>query len=484
MKKIISLILALMLIASLSVAAFAAEETGSITINGVSNENTYEIYRLLDLESYDAAAGAYSYKANSAWVAFFATDDAKAYMATDADGYVTWIAAEDDDTKAAFAKLALAYAKENSIDPVKSSENAGEFVITGDSGKFSDLELGYYLVDSTVGALCGLTTTNPDASINAKNGIPTIDKQVKEDSTDQWGAHNTADIGQIVEYRVTINVHAGAENYILHDTMEAGLTFIGVTQIQHVVPSVKTEDVANTDYTVKSSGITDDCDFEVHFTKDFCERLETNDKIVISYTAMLNRTAVVAGEGNDNTAWLTFGEGKKSNEDTVTTYTYGIDIVKTDSQNTLIDGAEFKIYDAATGGNEVAVVLMDDNVTYRRARADETGVAIVVKDGKVRVVGFDNGTYYLEETKAPDGYNKLTARQKFIISDGNLDATFNGEIYSTGSGVHVVNKTGSMLPETGGLGTLLFTVLGGGTALGTGVVLVTKKRMSKIEDEE
>ena len=485
MKKIISLILALMLIASLSVVAFAAEETGSITINGVSTTNTYEIYKLLDLESYDAAAGAYSYKANAAWAAFFATAEAKAYMSTADDGYVTWTAAEDDDTKAAFAKLALAYAKENHIAPVKSSKNSGEFVITENSGKFSGLELGYYLVDSTVGALCGLTTTNPDASINAKNGIPTIDKQVKEDSTDQWGAHNTADIGQTVEYRVTINVHAGAENYVLHDTMEDGLTFKEVTMIQHVVPSVTTEDVANTYYTVKTDGdVTDGCDFEVHFTKDFCERLETNDKIVISYTAMLNRTAVVAGEGNDNTAWLTFGEGKKSNKDTVTTYTYGIDIVKTDSQNTLIDGAEFKIYDAATGGNEVAVVLMDDNVTYRRARADETGVAIVVKDGKVRVVGFDNGTYYLEETEAPDGYNKLTARQKFIISDGNLDATFNGEIYSTGSGVHVVNKTGSMLPETGGLGTLLFTVLGGGTALGTGVVLVTKKRMSKIEDEE
>ena len=127
---------------------------------------------------------------------------------------------------------------------------------------------------------------------------------------------------------------------------------------------------------------------------------------------------------------------------------------------------------------------MDDGVTYRRARADETGVPIVVKDGKVRVVGFDNGTYYLEETEAPDGYNKLSARQKFIISDGNLDATFNDEIYSTGSGVHVVNKTGSMLPETGGLGTVLFTLLGGGTALGTGVVLVTKKRLSKIKDED
>ena len=127
---------------------------------------------------------------------------------------------------------------------------------------------------------------------------------------------------------------------------------------------------------------------------------------------------------------------------------------------------------------------MDDGVTYRRARKDEPGVEIEVKDGQVRLVGFDNGTYYLEETDAPEGYNKLTTRQKFIIADANLDAIFNDGILSTGSGVHVVNKTGSMLPETGGLGTLLFTLLGGGTVMGTGVVLVTKKRMSKIEDED
>lgn len=486
MKRIISIILALTLIATFSITAFADEtETGSITINGISTDNTYEIYKLLDLESYDVAAGAYSYKANAAWATFFTTDEAKLYMATDKDGYVTWIATEDDDTKATFAKLALAYAKENGIDPVKSSENDGEFVITGNSGKFSGLELGYYLIDSTVGALCGLTTTNPDASINAKNGIPTIDKQVKEDSTEQWGANNTADIGQTVEYRVTINVHAGAENYVLHDTMANGLTYLQVTKIEHVIPGKDTHMVETTKYTVKTgTDVTDNCDFEVHFTKAFCDELETNDKIIVYYTAMLNRNAVINGSGNDNTAWLTFGEGNESNEDTVTTYTYGIDIVKTDSANKLIDGAKFKVYDAATGGNEVAVVLMDDGVTYRRARADETGVDIIVTNGKVRVVGFDNGTYYLEETEAPDGYNKLSARQKFIISDGNLDATFNGEIYSTGSGVHVVNKTGSMLPETGGLGTVLFTVLGSCTVLGTGAVLVTKKRMSKIEDED
>ena len=483
MKKIISMIIALMLIASLSVAVFADEETGSITINGVSTEGTYEVYKLLDLESYDAAAGAYSYKANAAWAAFFETAEAKKYMATAEDGYVTWVTAEDDDTKAAFAKLALQYAKDNGIAPVKSSKNDGEFVITENSGKFEGLELGYYLVDSTVGALCGLTTTNPNAAINAKNGIPTIDKQVMEDSTSQWGAHNTADIGQTVEYRVTINVHAGAQNYVLHDVMDAGLTYKSVTGIEHVVPGTATTALTADDFTVVTE-TEDNCCFEVVFSKEFCDKLEMNDKIIVSYQAMLNRNAVIAGDGNVNTAWLTFGEGHESNEDSVVTYTYGIDIIKTNSQNTLIDGAKFKIYDAAENGNEVTVVLMDDGVTYRRARADETGAEIVVKNGEVRVVGFDNGTYYLEETVAPDGYNKLTARQKFIISDANLDATFNGEIYSTGSGVHVVNKTGSMLPETGGLGTLLFTVLGGTAALGTGVVLVTKKRVSKIEDAE
>lgn len=486
MKKIISLLLMLMLVASMPLAAFAEDEKGSITINGISADNTYEIYRLLDLESYDVKAGAYSYKANAAWAAFFQTEEAKKYMATDADGYVTWIAAEDDDTKATFAKLALSYAKDNKIAPVKSSKNDGEFVITGTSGKFSELELGYYLVDSTVGALCGLTTTNPDASINAKNGIPTIDKQVKEDSTSQWGANNTADIGQTVEYRVTINVHAGAENYVLHDVMDEGLTFKSVTSVEHVIPGSDTHTVPEEKYTVTTGETVneDGCTFEIAFSKDLCDELETNDKIIVSYTAMLNREAVIAGEGNINTAWLTFGEGNESNEDSVVTYTYGFDIIKTDSQNKLIDGAEFRIYDAAEGGNEVKVKLMDDGASYRRTRADEDGAAIVVKDGKIRVNGMDNGTYYLEETKAPSGYNKLSARQKFIISDANLDATFNGEIYSTGSGVHVVNKTGSMLPETGGIGTLLFTVLGGTTALGTGVVLVTKKRMSKIEDED
>ncbi len=501
MKKLFSILLVVLMIAVLAVPAFAdTTATGSITINGISTDSSsvYEIYELLDLESYNVASGAYSYKVNAAWTGFFETDFALSHVSIDEAGYVTWKGAEDDDTKAAFAKEALAYAEDNGIAPVKSSANDGEFVITTgedgkSSGKFEGLELGWYLIDSNVGALCGLTTTNPDASINAKNGAPTIDKQVLEDSTNQYGDANTADIGQDVIFRVTINVHAGAQGYILHDVMSAGLTFKEIVSVDHVIPGGTSETATKgTDYTVFTAvGITettddditdDDCTVEVRFSDDFCNHLETNDKIIVTYKAMLNRNAIIANDGNPNTAKLEYGENHFTTTDSTKTYTFGFDVVKTDSANNLIKGAEFKIYDAATGGNEVKVVLMDDGVTYRRAREDEQGVTIVVTDGQVRVQGFDNGTYYLEETKAPDGYNKLTARQKFIISDANLDATFNGEIYSTGSGVHVVNKTGSMLPETGGLGTTLFIVIGGFVVLGAGVLLFAKKRMSQIAE--
>ena len=235
-------------------------------------------------------------------------------------------------------------------------------------------------------------------------------------------------------------------------------------------------------YTVVTAGLTDGCTFEVRFTQEFCDHLKTNDKVIVYYEAMLNRNAIVAADGNPNEAALEYGEHNKTTADMTTTKTYGFDLVKTDSQNKLIDGAEFRIYDAATGGNEVKVVLMDDGVTYRRARADEEGVSIKVKDGQVRIVGFDNGTYYLEETKSPEGYNQLTARQSFTIADGNLDAVFNDGIFSTGSGVHVVNKTGSMLPETGGMGTTLFITIGAMMVMAAGCLLVTKKRMSMIED--
>lgn len=533
MKRLFALTLALIMVLSLATVAFAddvsgvgdhASETGSITINGASTEsNTYKLYKMLLLESYNTASGAYSYKAENDWKEFLASADAAPYMATDTDGYVTWIwtaptnLPEDDTTtprteaeaKAKFAKLAMAYAERKDLTPQRTTANSGDYVNVEGGIMFEDLTLGYYLIDSTMGALCGLTTTNPNAAINAKNAAPTIDKQVKEDSTNNWGSNNTADIGQTVDFMTTINVHAGAQNYVLHDTMSVGLTFDpDSVSVEHRETDIgKTETVPAAQYSVVT-GAYDGCDkgctFHVVFTQEFCDHLDTNDKVIVYYSAMLNRNATIAGDGNNNETFLEFGEEHTTTTDSTNTKTFGFDLVKTDSQGIKIDGAKFRIYSTPTGyttgegENEVSteidvVILKDkdekpvldgnDNPIYRRARANEDGVEIEVKGGIVTLVGFDNGTYYLEETEAPDGYNKLTGRQAFTIADGNLTASFDqdGKI-SAGSGVQVVNKTGSMLPETGAMGTVLFISFGTFVALGTGTLLVTKKRMSMIED--
>ena len=522
MKKLISLALAIMMILSLATAAFAAEETrpsagtaetvqGTITINGVTLENgkpaaTYAIYQILKLDSFDFTSGSYDYNYTSdAWKTFFTTGAGAAYVAPNEQGMLVWQGSSDAERVAEFAKIALKYAEDNGIEATKDTiAEPAEYTVGENSIVFEDLELGYYLVDSSVGALCGLSTTNPDGIINSKNGVPTLDKQVQEDLGLQWGDVNSADIGQDVNFRITIHVHDGAQNFVLHDIMDNGLTFKPET----VKVMVRDGSNASETYYEPTVGEVVNYEvktlsnqaFEIHFSNDFCDALDTNDRLIITYSAMLNRNAI-SGNGtaenqpNENKAYLTYGENHKTNEDTTTTKTYGFDLVKTDGQNKLLDGSEFRIYSEEVGGTEITVVPLRDNneqlvVTedgynmYRKAREGEEGTTVIVVRGKVRVVGLDNGVYWLEETKAPDGYNKITSRQKFTIADNNLDAIITNGIVSTNSGVQVVNHTGSMLPETGGLGTLLFTVLGSTTALGTGVVLVTKKRMSKIKDED
>ena len=501
MKKLISVILALMLIVSLTVSASATmlgagapQEKGSITISGVSTENEYSVYKMLTLESYDNNAGAYSYKlTDEKWAGFFATDAAKACITIDSSNYVTWTGSDTPAAVEAFSKAALAYAQANGIDPVGVvNDEVGGFVTSGEvtSAVFSDLELGYYLIDSTMGALCGLTTTVPDVTVSAKNSAPTIDKQVQEDSNGHWGASNTEGIGQLVEYRVTISVTGGAQNYALHDTMTEGLTFNPGSVSVHI-NGAETAVTAAGNYEVITS-CTDGCTFEIDFTDAFCNGLKNGDEVVIYYDATLNENAIIEGAGDNNMAKLEFGENHYTTEDSVVTYTYGIEIVKTDESGTkLLDGAEFYIYDSLTGGNIIPVWKTTDaegNVVYKVA--DKTklpedkpnGDIIDVENGRIKVVGFDNGTYYLQEETSPEGYNQLSSRQAFTVNNGNLYATFVDGIYAGGTGVQVKNKTGTILPSTGAMGTTMFLTFGSFVVLATGVLLITKKRMNMIEE--
>ena len=185
-RKLVSLLLAVVLTLGLTALGYAEGETGSITINDAVVGQTYTIYQILDLESYNASANAYAYKATTAWNNFINSDAIKGtYVQVDAQGYVTWKTGAD---AVAFAKAAQKYAKDNSI------TNQGSVTATTTTVSFTGLDLGYYLVDTTLGTLCSLDTTNPNVVMEEKNEVPTNVKTVEEDSDNKYGETNDADI--------------------------------------------------------------------------------------------------------------------------------------------------------------------------------------------------------------------------------------------------------------------------------------------------
>ena len=471
-KKLASLLLALVLAFALAVPTFAEGETGSITINDAIVGQTYTIYQILDLESYNASANAYAYKAATAWSAFINDGAIKdTYVKVDAQGYVTWV---KDADAAAFAKAAQKYAKENN-----SIANQGSVTATTTTVSFTGLDLGYYLVDTTLGTLCSLDTTNPDVVMEEKNEVPTNVKTVQEDSTSNYGEKNDADIGQTVNFKSTITAQAGAENYVFHDTMSAGLTYTGVTGI-----TLNNAAVDASNYTVVAEGLTDGCTFEVRFTQSFCDTLKANDQIVISYTATLNENAVIAGDGNPNTSKVSYGDSsntKYTPDSQTKTYTWDVDVFKytmNGETETALAGATFTLSKNSDGSNPIALVSKGNNV-YRVAKTDETGtVTEITTDatGKFTIKGLDADTYYLTETAAPAGYNKLADAVTIVIGENGV---VNGTTESPQGvdEVKVLNQTGAELPSTGGMGTTLFYVLGGVLVVGAVVLLITKKRM-------
>ena len=485
MKKLASVLLALVMALALTATAFAEGKTGSITINDAVKDQTYTIYQILELESYDASANAYAYKATTAWNTFINSDAIKGtYVEVDAQGYVTW---KDGADAAAFAKAAQKYAKDNSI------TNQGSVTATTTTVSFTGLDLGYYLVDTTLGTLCSLNTTKPNVVMEEKNEVPTNVKTVEEDSTGNYGEKNDADIGQTVNFKSTITAQAGAENYVFHDTMSAGLTYNSVTSI-----TLNGETVAASNYTVVTKtttpAVTDGCTFEVRFTQAFCDTLKANDQIVISYTATLNENAKVGLEGNPNESKLSYGnKGDESHTPSGTTppsetvtYTWDLDILKygnKDESNVLPD-AKFVLLNKDK--SKVATVV-NGKITGWVAvpTAGEGGsitwpantVLTTDANGKIEIDGLDADTYYLRETQAPAGYNKLADDQEVKITGATKSE--NGELTYTTVVAKINNQSGTELPSTGGIGTTIFYVLGGVLVVGAAVLLVTKKRMER-----
>ena len=488
MKKLLSCLLAIAMLFTLATTSvFAATKSGTITISNPASGTVYKIYKILDVESASADYSLVTDRVATGWEDFFAMPEVLNYVSIDTNGAVTAKSTFTQSTAPEFAKLAFAYIESKGI-PYTQTKTA-----TGGDVVFDDLDLGYYLVDTSVGALCGLTTTQPAASISIKNLVPTVEKQVQEDSnvgsgTAEYGFSNSADIGQIVNFDVTINAQAGAENYVFHDFMTEGLT-LDQTSIKvrfHRAHPVENLDlVEGTHYDLVFGG--SHCTFEIRFKQTFLDTLQAQDKIYILYSAVVNENAVKI---NQNKAWVEYGDGHETTESITTTNTFGFDIVKTDAAAVMLDGAVFQLYNATkTKVYDLVKVAVNQ---YRLATEEEVIAGVTTKDIEVKLVdgkaianvfGFDSDVYYLKETQSPSGYNAMDGYKEITISDDSVSAIFDStDTYKPGTGVHVINQKGVVLPTTGGTGTMMFITFGAIVVLGAGVLLVTKKRMSMIED--
>lgn len=461
LKKAMSVLVSLLMIFTFALPAFADSATASITISNAVQGETYKAYKLLDLESYDAINNLYVYKATAVWKDFFQTGAGKNYITVDSQDYAVWkkTASTDDASLKALIDAALAYAAEKNIAPTATQ------TATSTSVTFDNLDLGYYLVNSSVGTLCELNTVYQNLTIVDKNEKPVVDKNIVEGTGKV--IRNDAQIGDTVNYEVIVHAKKGAKNYVLHDTMSKGLTFNKA--------SVEIENLtAGTDYTLVTDGLSDGCTFEIRFTDSYLKNLTGNADIKVTYTATLNENAVVKTAANTNKVVLKYGNNQSTVEKETETYTYRLTVVKTNADETKkLKGAIFKLSTDKDGNYPLKFsekngqYVVDPNSTIETITTPDSGT--------FTIAGLDAKEYYLTETVAPAGYNKLADPIKLVVSEDNV--TKDGEVLVNDT-LTVKNQSGTLLPGTGGIGTTIFYVIGGLLMAAAAVLLITKKRMN------
>ena len=487
MKKLMAALLAVAMVCAMAIPAFAAEgagapRTGSITINGAIAGQTYNIYRILDLEANEGFT-AYKYTINDVWAGFVNGHTDVFTVKNDIVTSTVTDAAKIQD----LANAAGKYAEDHNL--------TADGTATAANPTVSNLPLGYYLVVSTpalsVNSLCSLGTTNPNVTINEKNGKPSITKEV-EHAAGSTGSANDATVGDTVKFVVTIRAIDGKpENYVMHDKMEAGLTFDASSVTVKRGNTILEKD---TDYELITT-TTDGDTFDIKFIK----QVNTNDVFTVTYSATLNENAVVGTTGNKNETKLTYGDNQHVDAEPTKTYTWSFNIFKYFMDGTkekALKGAKFILYRKASTGSatEYEYAVMDTTGKIQSWSSDESNATVLTSpdSGNLTMSGLANGTYYLKEKEAPQGYNSLENDIEIMITAANwtTSGTPSAKIEyktSTAEGasfaeaengtVKVENKTGTVLPGTGGIGTTIFYVVGGGLMVAAAILLITKKRM-------
>ena len=518
MKKLVSrlmaVLMAMTMILSMSMTAFAAEASkGTLTVNNTVAGKTLDLYQIFTATKSENNV---AYTLNSAYEGFFKNNTripgseslTGEALSEAAYNYVKIQVGTDGSNGAAFAKDIMGWILGNTATVEATHTTA---TTTDTTTVINNLDYGYYVVyplgatdtstapgNEAVKSVASLVSvTGTDATVNMKSNYPTVVKKVNDKIADD------VNIGDTVTYTLTSKVPdmTGYTSYVFNfkDTLSAGLTFKEITSVtvgDTTITKVDAGQEANNTYTLTHEGqnITITMNNFLDSNKN-----NTGKEIKVTYTATLNKDAVTGFDANKNSATVEYSnkpgtDNKGESEPSIVdVHTFNFTIFKyylKDATKTGLANAEFELYkaneagDAADTNAKINIVKVKDG-EYRQATPEEAAaggfksdVIVSGTDGKVLVKGLDAGTYYLRETKAPEGYNKLLSDIKVEIKatygeNGKLvsytvDYTYNGN-KTTGTAitdkdnspeVAVENKTGAQLPSTGSKGALMVTLAG------------------------
>lgn len=495
-KRVLALLAALALVLAMAVPAFADEVKYKITIK--NSVGTYEAYQIF---KGDLAGNVLS---NIEW-GTGVTAEGKAAFGTMTAADVAKTLENNETAAKAFAAKISGY--------LGTAAGKGTDEITG-------LSAGYYLIKNE--------SVNPNEAytdfilqvvnnveITPKGQKPTLDKQIRHNESGNWGVVGDNQIGDTVEFRTITTVPNTTGytkyDYEIHDEMSIGLTS-KVTATSGITIKIDDGEELGRDYYTVTVDSTNANNFsvKVDILKAIKEgKIEEGNSLYTYYTGVLNEDANVYDKGNQqNTAYLQYSNNPHDNTTkgetphvTVYDWTFKMNVQKIDGANhkDLADAkfvlSKFGTADLGTidengtpAGTENLIKLVYDptDSTYRVATASDAKTTYVMTAGDITIKGLDDAEdYYLYETKAPAGYNRLTEPVKFRINATYTSADSRPDVLTkvgdkaavTGLKVSVENNAGTTLPSTGGMGTTVFYVVGGGLMAVAVVLLVTKKRM-------
>lgn len=530
----LAVMMALVMVAgALPAKAFAAGETGTLTVSGHAELAGKDV-TIVKMFGATKSGNNVGYTLESAWEAFFQgleenTMDSLtgSELSEAAYGYVSKLGTGKNDgpDMLTFADAAREYVRNNSaaFNGLSTTKKAGEASQGKASVTFTDVVYGYYLAFPADGSTSAVRKTdatlvnvlNTEVTWSIKSKYPTVDKTVTGTNGGQANGGG-AQVGDKLTFTLTSKVPDMSDytRYVFKfiDTLSAGLTLqdgqgdvtlpanplnSGITvqigqmtlQSQDFL-AVAVEEGGNTKLTI---------DLSTYLTNNK-NTLTPGDDITVTYKAKLNDKAFVDGDtANTNEAKVEYSNDPNSNQtgtstpDKTFTYTFKFGVNKQDDKQTALTGAEFKIWkddgDGTFGNDDVPLKFNKDTLSEKYTlNANGTFETIITTDtGKFSVEGLEEGTYWVEEVNPPAGYNKLAKPVKVAIEatyneDGILathSVKYGDDLTNTAAhgdhSVVIVNKAGTLLPETGGMGTIVFTVIGAAVVVG-GVAWTVRRK--------